>query len=91
MNERKRAESSTPAMPMTRSLGNPEACMATWHIASSGLVTTIRIASGAHRRGLGDDRATMPAFLAIRSSRLMPGWRARPEVTTMIFEFAVSA
>ena len=25
---------------------------------------------------------TMPAFLASRSSRLIPGWRARPEVTT---------
>jgi len=33
---RKRAESSTPAMPMTRCLGNPLASYATWHMASSG-------------------------------------------------------
>ncbi len=46
MNVRKRAESSTPAMPITRSRGKPEALSATWHIASSGLVTMIRIASG---------------------------------------------
>jgi len=35
--------------------------------------------------------ATMPAFLVMRSSRLIPGCRARPLVTTMIFEPAVSA
>ena len=43
------------------------------------------------RRGLLDDALTMPAFFASRSSRLMPGWRARPDVTTMMSEPAVSA
>jgi hypothetical protein len=43
MNQRMRAESSTPAMPMTRSFGRPECFIATWHIASSGFETTIRI------------------------------------------------
>ena len=55
MNVRKRAESSTPAMPSTRSRGKPEACIATWHIASSGFVTTIRTAFGRLRRGRLDD------------------------------------
>ena len=40
-----RAVSRIPAMPKTRSRGHPETCFATWHMASSGLETTIRIAS----------------------------------------------
>ena len=43
---RKRAESSTPAMPITRSRGSLASANATWHMASSGLVTTIRIVLG---------------------------------------------
>ena len=39
MNVRIRAESSTPAMPMTRSRGNPLSRYTAWHIASSGLAT----------------------------------------------------
>ena len=46
MKVRKRAESRTPAMPMTRSRGKPDAFIATWHMTSSGLVTTMMIASG---------------------------------------------
>ena len=57
MKVRKRAESSTPAMPMTRSRGKPLAFMATWHIASSGLVTMIRMASGETAAACADDRA----------------------------------
>ena len=56
MNVRNRAESRTPAMPRTRSRGKPDACSATWHIASSGFVTMIRIASGDVARRLLDDR-----------------------------------
>ena len=78
MKVRKRAESSTPAMPMTRSGGKPEASSATWHIASSGLVTTMMMASGEAAAACDTTARTMPAFLASRSSRLMPGWRARP-------------
>ena len=91
MNVRKRAESSTPAMPSTRSRGKPEARIATWHIASSGLVTTIRTASGDCEADASTTALTMPAFFASRSSRLMPGWRANPEVTTITSEPAVSA
>jgi len=34
---------------------------------------------------------TIPALVAISSSRLMPGLRGMPEVTTMMSEPAVSA
>ena len=37
MNVLKRAVSRIPAMPRTRSRGQPETFFATWHIASSGL------------------------------------------------------
>ena len=60
-------------MPRTRSRGKPEARIATWHMASSGLVTTIRIASGETAAAWATTLPTMPAFLASRSSRLMPG------------------
>ena len=46
MNVEKRAVSRMPAIPNTRSRGQPETFLATWHIASSGFETTIRIASG---------------------------------------------
>ncbi len=78
-------------MPRTRSRGKPDASRATWHIASSGLVTMIRIASGDWAAACWTTERTIPAFLASRSSRLMPGWRARPEVTTTMSEPAVSA
>ena len=91
MNVRNRAESRTPAIPSTRSRGKPEACIATWHMASSGLVTMIRIAFGECFAACSTTARTMPAFLANRSSRLIPGWRASPEVTTTMSEPAVSA
>ena len=65
--------------------------MATWHIASSGFVTTMMIASGLTATACFTTEATIPAFFATRSSRLIPGWRARPDVTTMILLPAVSA
>ena len=91
MNVRKRAESRTPAIPSTRSRGNPDAFIATWHIASSGFVTMMRIAFGECFAACSTTALTIPAFLASRSSRLIPGWRARPEVTTTMSEPAVSA
>ena len=57
MKLRKRALSSTPAMPMTRSGGKPLASSATWHMASRGFVTTIRMAFRRVRHGLADDGA----------------------------------
>ena len=46
MKLRKRAPSRTPAMPSTRSRGKPEAFIATWHMASSGLLTMMRTEFG---------------------------------------------
>src|SRR5881227_2174829 len=46
MKVEKRAVSRIPAIPKTRSFGQPEALLATWHIASSGFETTSRTASG---------------------------------------------
>ena len=46
MKVRKRAESSTPAMPMTRFLGNFDTMYATCAMASSGLVTTMMMQLG---------------------------------------------
>ena len=46
MNVRNRAVSSTPAMPMTRCLGNFDTWCAVQHMASRGLVTNTRIAFG---------------------------------------------
>ena len=60
-------------MPRTRSRGKPDACIATWHIASSGLVTTIRIASGECGRGLLDDRADDPGVLRQQVVAAHPG------------------
>src|SRR6185437_7584006 len=53
MNVEKRAVSRMPAIPNTRSFGQPETFFATWHIASSGFETTIRIASALRRHLLG--------------------------------------
>ena len=50
-------------MPMTRSRGKPEAVFATWHMASSGLVTTMRIASGDTAAALFDHAADDPGVL----------------------------
>ena len=41
-----RAESSTPAIPITRFFGNLLTLNAAWAMASSGFVTMIRIALG---------------------------------------------
>ena len=53
----KRAVSRMPAMPSTRSRGQPETFLATWHIASSGLETIMRIASGERSDRLARDGA----------------------------------
>ena len=51
----------------------------------------VNVASGEWRTACSTTERTIPAFFARRSSRLMPGWRARPEVTTTMSEPAVSA
>jgi hypothetical protein len=86
----KRAVSSMPAWPMTRSLGKPETSAARAVISSSGLETTITTASGEPSANL---RVTSPTILALvsrRSIRLMPGLRGIPAVITHTSEPAVS-
>ena len=78
-------------MPNTRSFGKPDACLATWHIASSGLVTTTTIASGECSTAAFVTAPTMFSFVVTRSSRLIPGERGLPEVTTTTSEPAVSS
>ena len=65
-------------MPKTRSFGNPETFFATWHIASSGFETTIRIASGDARDLASVTEPTIFSFVETRSSRLMSRCAERP-------------
>ena len=88
---RKRAESSTPAIPITRSRGSLASANATWHMASSGLVTTIRIVSGERDTRFWVTSATIFWLVVSRSSRLMPGLRAIPDVITQMSDPAVSS
>ena len=91
MNVRKRAVSSTPAMPMTRSRGNPLTTLATWAMASSGLLTTTITASGDRSATWRATEATILALVITRSSRDMPGLRATPLVMRTTSEPAVSS
>ena len=91
MMARSRAESSTPAIPMTRSFGKPDTSAARYVISSSGFVTRIKIASGEPGTTFSTTSRTIPAFLPSRSIRLMPGWRGNPAVITTTSEPAVSA
>ena len=78
-------------MPKTRSFGQPEAVLATWHIASSGFESTMMIASGDCAIACSTTEPTIFSFVATRSSRLMPGCRGSPAVTTTTSEPAVSS
>ena len=80
-----------PACPNTRSLGKPETFFATWHIASSGFETTIRIASGLCATTCSVTCLTIFSFVCTRSSRLIPGERGSPAVITTTSEPAVGA
>ncbi len=91
MKVRNRAESSTPAMPMTRSGGKPDFFHASCTMASSGLVTRIRIALRERFTTCSTTEPTISAFLNRRSSRVMPGLRASPAVMTTMSESAVSS
>ena len=91
MKAEKRAVSRIPAIPKTRSFAQPETFFATWHIASSGFETTTRIASGLAAITCSVTDLTIPSFVETRSSRLIPGWRGRPAVTTTTSEPAVSS
>ena len=91
MKARRRAESSTPAIPITRSFGKPETSAARKVISSSGFVTTMMIAFGDPGTKRSTTSRTIPAFLPSRSIRLIPGWRGNPAVITTTSEPAVSA
>src|SRR6266702_5649643 len=69
-------------MPITRSRGNPVTCFVTQHMTSSGFETTRTIASAQWRLISSETCFTMSALVRTRSSRLMPGLRAMPAVTT---------
>ena len=91
MKARMRAVSRMPAMPITRSRGNPDTRRATSHITSSGLVTMMMIESRDLRTAREMHSATILALASCRSSRLIPGLRARPAVMTMMSEPAVAS
>ena len=91
MNVEKRAVSRIPAIPNTRSFGQPETFFATWHIASSGFETMIRIASGLCAIAFSVTSLTIFSLVATRSSRLIPGERGRPAVITTTSEPLVSS
>ena len=63
MKVEKRAVSRIPAMPNTRLFGQPETLLATWHIASSGFETMIRIASGDWRTAASTTAPTIFSFV----------------------------
>ena len=69
-------------MPMTRSRGKPVTCLATQHITSSGFEITTTIAFGDAFLISAETAFTMSALVRTRSSRLIPGFRAMPAVTT---------
>jgi len=81
MKVRIRAESRTPAMPTTRSAGSFETRWASEVIASTGFETISKTTSGLAATRLPMMPETISAFFTSRSSRLMPGLRARPAVT----------
>jgi hypothetical protein len=83
--------SRIPAIPKTRSFGHPLTFFATWHIASSGFETTIRIASGEAATACSVTDLTIFSLVVTRSSRLIPGWRGRPAVITTTSDPAVSS
>ena len=89
INVEKRAVSRMPAIPNTRCFGQPDTCFATWHIASSGFETTMRIASGDCPTTCSVTEPTIFSFVVTRSSRLIPGERGSPAVITTTSEPAL--
>ena len=78
-------------MPTTRLCGKPDFFQASCTIASSGFVTSTRMASFERAVICSTTEPTISAFLKRRSSRVMPGLRASPAVMTTTSEFAVSS
>jgi hypothetical protein len=74
--------SRTPPWPTTFALGNPDAFRATYAMASIGLVTIRIIELGACFAMFFVTSAIIPEFFARRSILVIPGFLARPAVTT---------
>ena len=85
------AVSRIPAIPTTRSFGNLETALATWHIASRGFETTTMIDFGERLTISLVTEPTMVSFVVTRSSRLIPGFRGSPAVITTTSEPDVSS
>ena len=78
-------------MPKTRSRGQPVTVFATQVMVSSGFATMIRMASGEAFLISSATGFTMAMFFFSRSSRLSPGLRGMPEVTTTTSEPRVAS
>ena len=91
MNALNRAMSRQPAWPTMRLVGKPVTFHAVYTIASSGLLTTITMLPGAWAAICSLTLRTMATLVLIRSSRLMPGLRGTPAVSTTTSAPAMSA
>jgi len=91
MNETKRAESSTPAWPITRLCGIPVIRWQSVTMASRGLEMTMTNALGQCCLMPSATLVMIFEFTAMRSSRLMPGLRGSPAVTMHTSAPAMSA
>ena len=89
MNVLIRAESSTPAIPMTRSRGKPLSLKTAWHIASSGFATGTMMQLGEYFTTCSVTDFIMLKLTFNKSSRLMPGLRGTPDVMTTTSELAL--
>ena len=87
---RKRALSSTPAMPQTLAWGRLENPRNAHTMASKGLVIQITKASGAWVRMPSATAFITFRLIARRSSRLIPGLRGTPAVTIHTSASAIS-
>ena len=84
------AESSTPAIPITRFRGKPETLNAVYTMASIGFVTTISTHSGEYLTTSRVHDFTIATFLESKSFLPIPGFRARPATMITTSESAVS-
>src|SRR5205807_6179547 len=91
MKVRNRVLSSAPLWPITRSGGKRLILWTRYTMTSRGLVTTIRCALGDRFVTCSVTPRTMPALVARRSSRLIPGFRAIPATITTMSDCSVSS
>ena len=80
-----------PPWPMTRLRGSLESFSVRNVIASIGFEMMMKMAFGEYLRAWSTTLLTIFALTPMRSSRLMPGLRGMPDVTTTTSEPAVGA